>query len=137
MHQRKMSKMTKYLPYSMYLKEYMTLKRDVFFNLVTSVQQGKILGQLGSSTSTYQLTCFFTLTSTNKFSQLANRDKYGRKIRDLHYWSDFGTSRNIKCLFIPNSMRKSCDYIFIIYMTKYEIAYQHYAKARCLHQVQK
>lgn len=96
MHQRKMSKMTKYLPYSMYLKEYMTLKRDVFFNLVTTVQQGKILGQLGSSTSTYQLTCFFTLTSTNKFSQLANRDKYGRKIRDLHYWSDFGTSRNIK-----------------------------------------
>ena len=42
-----------------------------------------------------------------------------------------------KCLFIPNSMRKSCDYVLIIYMKKYKIAYQNNAEAKHMHQVQK
>ena len=32
---------------------------------------------------------------------------------------------------------KSCDYILIIYMKKYKIAYHNYAEAKCVHQVQK
>ena len=42
-----------------------------------------------------------------------------------------------KCLFIRNSMRKSRDYVLIIYMKKYEIAYHNYAEAKRAHQVQK
>ena len=34
-------------------------------------------------------------------------------------------------------MRKSCDYVLIIYMKKYEIAYQNNAEAKHMHQVQK
>ena len=32
---------------------------------------------------------------------------------------------------------KSCDYVLIIYMKKYEIAYHNYAEAKRAHQVQK
>ena len=32
---------------------------------------------------------------------------------------------------------KSCDYVLIIYMKKYEIAYHNYTEAKRAHQVQK
>ena len=32
---------------------------------------------------------------------------------------------------------KSCDYVFIMYMKKYEIAYHNYTEAKRAHQVQK
>ena len=32
---------------------------------------------------------------------------------------------------------KSCDYVFIMYMKKYEIAYHNYTEAKHAHQVQK
>ena len=32
---------------------------------------------------------------------------------------------------------KPCDYVFIMYMKKYEIAYHNYAEAKHLHKVQK
>ena len=35
------------------------------------------------------------------------------------------------------AQEKSCDYVLIIYMKKYEIAYHNYAEAKCMHQVQK
>ena len=36
-----MSKMTKYLPYSMYLKEYITFKKDVFLILSQAFNKEK------------------------------------------------------------------------------------------------
>ena len=40
-------------------------------------------------------------------------------------------------LFRIAKKEKSCDYLLIIYMKKYEIAYHNYADAKCAHQVQK
>ena len=35
------------------------------------------------------------------------------------------------------AQEKSCDYVLIIYMKKYEIAHHNYAEPKCAHQVQK
>ena len=35
-----------------------------------------------------------------------------------------------KCLFIPNRTENSCDYVLIIDMKKYDVAYHNYAEAK-------
>ena len=45
--------------------------------------------------------------------------------------------KNLLMLIYSKLQEKNCDYILIIYMKKYEKAYNNYAEAKHAHQVQK
>ena len=45
--------------------------------------------------------------------------------------------KSISDYLVQIAREKSCDYVLIIYMKKYEIAYHNYAKAKRAHRVQK
>ena len=48
-----------------------------------------------------------------------------------------GLWKNLLVLIYSKLQEKNCDYILIIYMKKYEKAYNNYAEAKHAHQVQK
>ena len=67
------------------------------------------------------------LSKTNKIARAC-------RVSECNLWS---LKKIASGYFFQIAQEKSCDYVLIIYMKKYQIAYHNYTEAKNLYQVQK
>ena len=63
--------------------------------------------------------------------------KFFQRLTKLHKpvgWAQFVVSKKLyKACLIKIAQQNSCEYVLIIYIKKYKIAYHSYAEAKCTH----